>query len=113
MDLSFPVSVNEGIRPDLCSLHYMSVEAVAQPVQHLGNEALMAKFDIKLAYRLVPVYLSDWHLLGVEWNRAIYVNGILPFGFHSVPKTFTAVADALQYILKKGACHSWTIISTI
>ena len=86
-DLSFPAggSVNEGIRPDLCSLHYTSVEAVARAAQRLGNGALMAKLDIKSAYRLVPVHLSDRHLLGVEWNGAIYVDGMLPFGLRSAP----------------------------
>ena len=67
------------------------MEAVAQVAQRLGNGALMAKLDIKSAYRLVPVHLSDRHLLGVEWNGAIYmyVHGMLPFGLRLAPKIFT------------------------
>lgn len=61
--------------------------------------ALLAKLDIKLAYRLVPVHPHDRHLLGIEWQGAYYVDGALPFGLHFAPKIFTAVADALQWIL--------------
>ena len=56
-DLSYPegASVNDGIRRDLCSLRYTSVEAVAAAAQRLGEGTLLAKLDIKSAYRFVPV----------------------------------------------------------
>ena len=104
-DLSHPEerSVNDGIQPQLCSLSYTSVEAVAVAAQRLGRGALLAKLDIKSAYRLVPVHPQDRCLLGIEWKGARYVDGMLPFGLRSAPKIFTAVADALEWVvLQRG-----------
>ena len=66
-DLSFPEgrSVNDGISPSLCTLQYTSVERVARAVQTLGPGALLAKVDVKSAYRLIPVHPDDRPLLGV------------------------------------------------
>jgi hypothetical protein len=60
-DLSFPDggSVNDGINPELCSFTYTSVDRVARAAYHLGPGALMAKADIKAAYRLVPVHPEE------------------------------------------------------
>ena len=57
-DLSHPegVSVKNGIEAQLCSLKYTSVESVAIAAQRLGRGALLAKLDIRSAYRLVPVH---------------------------------------------------------
>ena len=113
-DLSFPegASVNDGIQPKLCSLKYTSVEAVAATARSLGRGgALLAKQDIRSAYRLIPVDPRDRLLLGVQWRSAQYVDGSLPFGLRSAPKIFTAVADAG---LCSIAAYRWSsIISTI
>ena len=50
-------SVNDGIKAELCSLRYTSVEAVAAAAQRLGRGARLAKLDIKSAYQLVPARL--------------------------------------------------------
>ena len=63
----------------------------------------MVKADIQEAYRMVPVHSEDQHLLGVRWDGTVYIDGVLPFGLRSAPKLFSAVAEALQWILhKKG-----------
>ena len=100
-DLSHPEggSVNDGIEAQLCSLKYTSVESVAIPAQRLGRSALLEKLDIRSAYRLVPVHPQDRFLLGVEWEGRHYVDSALPFGLRSAPKIFTAVADALQWVM--------------
>ena len=52
---------------------------------------------------MVPVHAEDQHLLGVRWDGTVYIDRVLPFGLRSAPKLFSAVADALQWILhKKG-----------
>ena len=103
-DLSYPegASVNDGIQPQWCSLHYTTVESVATAAQQLGKGALLAKLDIKSAYRIVPVHPHDRQLMGVEWKDAHYVDGALPFGLRSAPKIFTAIADALQWIMRQN-----------
>ena len=55
-DLSYPEgrSVNDAIDKSICSLSYISVRDVANTAVALGRGALIAKTDIKAAYRLVP-----------------------------------------------------------
>lgn len=102
-DLSFPdgASVNDGIDPHLCSLQYTSVHKVAQAALRLGHGALLAKLDIKSAYRLLPTHPDDRPLLGVQWKGSLYVDAMLPFGLRSAPKIFTAVADALEWCFRQ------------
>ena len=35
----------------------------------------------------------------------LYVNLALPFGLRSTPKIFTAMADALQFVLQENGVH--------
>ncbi len=103
VDLSFPEghSVNDGIEPELCSMQYTSVDRAVDMV--LGHErgALLAKFDIESAYRVVPVHPDDRPLLGMRWRDQLYVDKVLPFGLRSAPKIFSAVADALQWLVRQ------------
>lgn len=102
-DLSHPegASVNDAIDPTLCSLKYITVDQVARIATSFGKGALIAKIDIKSAYRLVPVSPLDRHYLGMLWNNKIYIDGMLPFGLRSAPKLFNALADALEWCLVK------------
>lgn len=107
-DLSFPEgqSVNDAIDPRLCSLSYITVEEVARAAIALGKGSLLAKIDIKSAYRLIPVCYQDRKWLGMKWKGLVYVDGMLPFGLRSAPKIFNAVADALQWIVtQEGVEH--------
>ena len=68
MDLSAPQhhSVNDGICKELCTYHYTSVDRAAEQILALGKGSLMAKMDIKEAYRNIPVAPEDRHLLGFK-----------------------------------------------
>ena len=68
-------------------------------IQQLGPGTELVKIDLKSAYRIVPVHPDDHTLLGIRWNNAVYVDRALPFGLHSAPKLFSAVADALAWSL--------------
>ena len=72
--------MNDGITKELCSLSYMSVDEVAARIVQLGKGALMAKFDLKAAYRNVPVHPDDRWLLGMVWEDQLFVDATLPFG---------------------------------
>ena len=102
-DLSYPdeASVNDSICPESCSLTYTTVNEVAEAAVALGKGALIAKIDIKSAYRLVPVCPQDRRYLGMRWNGAVYVDGMLPFGLRSAPKIFNALADALEWCVSQ------------
>ena len=55
----------------------------------------MAKFDIESAYRIVPVHPEDCFLLGMCWQGNLFIDLALPFGLHSAPFIFNAIADLL------------------
>ena len=59
---------------------------------------MMAKIDIKNAFRLLPVHPADRHLLMMSWNNSIYIDLCIPFGLRSAPKLFNVAADLLQWI---------------
>ena len=103
MDLSSPDgrSINDGIEPDLCSLSYVSIDDIAEAIARLGRGTLIAKSDIQQAYRQIPVHPQDRHLLGMHWQGAYFVDTVLPFGLRSAPLIFSAVADALEWVVRQ------------
>jgi hypothetical protein len=88
VDLSSPLerTVNDYISPLLCSLSYASVEDAAAFILRAGQGALLARLDIKCAYRNIPIHPEDWHLLGMRWRDRYFINTCLPFGLRSAPK---------------------------
>lgn len=99
-------SVNDGIDKGLSGVEYTSVDEVVARVRELGTGAVLAKADVRAAYRNVPVHPRDRWLLGMEWEGSVFVDGTLPFGLRSAPLLFTALGDAIQWIAaRKGA--SW------
>jgi len=68
--------VYHGIRRDLCSLSYLSIDEVVSWVVQLGRGAMTAKFDLKAAYRIVPVHPDDRHLLWMVWDDQLFVDGL-------------------------------------
>ena len=107
IDLSAPEghSMNDGIRRELASLSYVSVDKVVSGVFQRGRGSLMEKMDIKHAYRNIPVHPRDRLILGMQWKGSSFVDAALPFGLRSAPLLFIAEADALQFIMeKRGVC---------
>ena len=102
IDLSSPSghSINDAISSDHCHMRYASVLDAARLIQQLGVGTLLAKIDLKHAYRIVPVHPDDHPLLGLCWEDKVYIDTALPFGLRSAPKIFSALADALAWILE-------------
>ena len=101
LDLSSPAghSVNDGIPKDDFSVHYVTVDMAIQALLSLGPGALMAKFDVKAAYRNIAIHPDDRYLLGMRWRGSFFVDLVLPFGLRSAPFIFDAVASAVDWIL--------------
>lgn len=61
MDLSRPFgsSVNDAISKVDYTLNYCSVDDAVRTLTSLGRGALMAKLDLKHAFRLIPVHPSN------------------------------------------------------
>ena len=102
IDLSHPAghSVNDGIAKHLCSLSYITVDTAISHIITLGPGTLLAKIDIKHAFRLLPVHPADRHILAMRWNNNIYIDTCLPFGLRSAPKLFNILADLLLWIVE-------------
>ena len=64
----------------MASLQYTSIDDLAALVVSEGKGSYLAKADIQEAYRMIPVHPEDQHLLGVEWNGAVYIDKVLSFG---------------------------------
>lgn len=108
VDLSHPSgrSVNDGINRELCSLRYSSVDDAVSIVRELGKRTMLAKLDLKDAYRIVPVHPDDYSLLGIQWDGQTFVDRALPFGLCSAPKIFNAVADVITWVFHQlGIAH--------
>ena len=93
-------SINDYIDPEQYSLSYCSVDNAFAIVNTLGKGALMAKIDLKNAFRLIPVRPEDWNLLGICWNRQYYIDTCLPFGLCSAPFLFNQLSTAIHWILQ-------------
>ena len=99
-DLSHPQghSINDGIPPHLCSLSYVTIDDAIWNILQLGKGTMLAKIDIKSAFRLLPVHPTDRHLLAMKWRGSIYIDHCIPFGLRSAPKLFNILADLLSWI---------------
>ena len=102
-------SINDFIPKDAFSLHYSSVDDAVCLLVSAGPGALMVKADLKSAFRMIPVRLQDWELLGMRWNSAFYFDTCLPFGLRSSPYLLNEYAKALQWILR----HNYGMSSLI
>lgn len=85
-------------------MSYIKVDDAIQLVISKGQGALLAKIDIRSAFRLIPVHPADRHFLCMLWGDQIFVDTCLPFGLRSAPKPFNI--DLLEWIAKEyGVLH--------
>lgn len=103
IDLSHPCkkSVNDGIPKHLCSMSYITIDDAIERILTLGPGTMLAKIDVRSAFRLIPVHPADRHLLAMEWEDQVYIDTCLPFGLRSAPKLFNILADLLHWILRE------------
>ena len=101
VDLSSPEghSINDSIPQKLCSVSYISIDHAVSMARGLGTGSLLAKLDLREAYRAVLVHPSDQQLLAVSWKRASFIDKVLPFGLRSAPKLFLALTDTMIWCL--------------
>ena len=65
----------------------------------LGPNCLIAKADIKDAFRIIPIHPNDYGLLGFTWQNKCYHDRCLPMGCSTSCQTFESFSSALQWIL--------------
>lgn len=101
--LSHPAgsSVNDGISEELSSVQYTSFDTVADMIFRLGNGSLMAKRDIKSAFRLLPIAPADFCLLGLkDEDGNLYIDKFLPMGCKISCSLFEKFATFLHWLVQ-------------
>ena len=71
-------------------------------ISRFGTGAILAKVDLKAAFRMVPIHPDDRDLLGMQWQGSFYLDTCLPFGLRSGPFLFNQFAEALHWILNNN-----------
>lgn len=104
-------SVNSLIDPDAYSLQYSSIDDAIESCLKLAPEVpLMAKIDLKDAYKHIPIHPSDWHMMGFAWpsagSKRYYFSKVLSFGLRSAPALFDRYARCLSVFAKYEGCQS-------
>ncbi len=99
-DLSYPhgESVNDLIADEEAAVCYEGIPNAISNIMRLGKAAFMAKFDLRRAYRILPVREMDRKFLGMKWRHQYYIDLAIPFGSRSAPRIFTRFADVVQDI---------------
>lgn len=100
--LSYPngaAIVNDGIDDGICSVSYTSFDKVAQLIFKLGKGALMAKRDIKSAFRLLPIHPDDFKLLGIKVDGEYFIDKMLPMGLSLSCALFEKFSTFIQWLI--------------
>lgn len=103
-NLSSPLghSVNDAIRPELKSVKYCKVSDVVDHLLRRGGErGFLIKFDIKDAFRVVPVHRDDWKLLGMVCEGAYFVDTKLPMGCGTSCAIFQSLTRAVGWVMEQ------------
>ena len=101
--LSYPKgsSVNDFIAPELCSVKYSSFDDAVSIVRACGRGALMAKCDVQSAFTLLPVYPSDFCLLGFKFDGQWFIDKVMPMGCSVACTAFEAFSTFLQWAARE------------
>ncbi|PPR00185.1 hypothetical protein CVT26_009053 [Gymnopilus dilepis] len=101
--LSWPdgSSVNDNIPDSEASISYDAFECAVRDFVASGPGSLMAKLDLKDAFRHIPIRALDWNLLGFHWGCRFYFLLVLAFGLKTAPYIFNLFAEALHWIIQR------------
>jgi hypothetical protein len=83
--LSYPPerSVNDNIQPRYGAIQYVSFDEIVGSILKAGRGCCILKWDIKDAFRNIPVAPSQHWLLGFQWQGRFYHETVLSFGLRS------------------------------
>ena len=101
--LSWPYgqSVNDGISDEAAYVKYSSFDEAVQCIAVSGKSTLLAKADVKSAFRLLPVRREDFNLLGIQVGGYFYVDKCLAMGCASSPALFETFSTFLEWATRE------------
>lgn len=92
-------SINSGIEREPYLMQRF--EDALAAVRRFGRGCLLTKFDVRAAFKLVPVRPADRHLLGLRWEGSYYYEVVLPFGLRTSGYRWEEFAEALHFLAEK------------
>ena len=97
--LSYPngKGVSSGIPDKFVTVKNTLFDKVTYMIFQLGKNTLLAKRDMKSAFRLLPVHPEDYQLIGIKINGKIYVDKFLPMGAKSSCALFEKISTFLHW----------------
>ena len=100
--LSYPrgSSVNDSIPPEFSSVYYATIGNAIHLIKTVGPGCLLAKTDIKNAFRIIPIHPNDYNLLGMQWNGKYFYDKCMPMGCSSSCSTFELFSSALEWVAR-------------
>src|SRR5467141_5004769 len=81
-------SVNDETPDFEGTIKYDSFLSATAALHSAGKGSLLAKLNLKDAYRHIPIRSTDWNLLGFQWEGKYYYPLVLMFGGKSAPYIF-------------------------
>ncbi|KAG9223322.1 hypothetical protein CCMSSC00406_0010313 [Pleurotus cornucopiae] len=89
-------SINNGIPDSKASIIYEMISFAIDTIRSSGPGSLLAKLDLKDAFRHIPLSAQDRYLIGCVWEGELYYYTVLIFGLRSAPYIFNLFAEALH-----------------
>ena len=101
--LSHPTgsSINDGIPREFCTVEYASFDRAVHLAASNGKGALLAKCDIKSAFRLLPVHPDDFELLGFQFDGKFFFDKALPMGASVSCSLFEKFSSFLEFKVRE------------
>ena len=98
--LSYPKgsSVNDFIPDECSSVHYATISDAIHILKKLRAGCLLAKTDIKSAFRIIPVHPLEYPLLGIKWTNEYYFDRCLAIGLRSSCAIFEKFSSSLEWL---------------
>lgn len=102
--LSYPpdMPLNDEVVDVEASVSSASFDEALVLLRHFGKSALLAKADIKSAFRLLPVHPMGFNSLDFQFNDSFYFDRCMPMGFSLSCFYFEAFATFLQSVLSEN-----------
>ena len=101
-------SVNDGI-PKMDHIQLARAQDIERKINatyRRTGQVWMAKADIKMAYRTMPVRPEDWHLQGIKWDGQYYIDMRMSFGNRASVDQWLRFSDALAWALLRWDVHA-------
>lgn len=101
--LSYPygLSLNDDIDPSFCSVHYASFDDAINIIRVVGGSALLARVDVKSAFRLLPIHPSAFNSLGFRFEEEFYFDRCLPMGCSLSCHYFELFSSFLDWVVRQ------------